>query len=310
MRGTIGVTDFGWYEFLLEKRLSEVNFWTPSDRRRLIAPPFSAFLFKLKAPHNAICGFGYFAQWNSLPDWLAWECFGEGNGCTNLSTLRHRIDAIRERIHFVGATRVHNIGCIQLVEPTFFLREDWIPQPEDWPVRTLSTKTYDLSVGEGQRVWEACQERVALQALLRASERLPSGGEQRYGTERLIAPRLGQATFRVAVTEAYRRSCAVTGEHSLPALEAAHIQSYASEGPHEVRNGLLLRADLHRLFDRGYLTVTPQHRLEVSSRLRADFSNGRSYYPLHGSALQLPPSLDHHPAAEFLGWHNDHVFLG
>jgi putative restriction endonuclease len=90
------------------------------------------------------------------------------------------------------------------------------------------------------------------------------------------------------VTDAYGRACAITSEHSLPALEAAHIRSFAQDGPHEVANGILLRADLHRLFDKGYVTVTPDHRLEVSSRLKADYSNGRSYYPLSGQAVRLP----------------------
>jgi hypothetical protein len=56
---------------------------------------------------------------------------------------------------------------------------------------------------------------------------------------------------------------------------SAHIREYAREGPHEVRNGILLRADLHRLFDKGDVTVTPELRLEVSERLRKDFHNGR-----------------------------------
>jgi HNH endonuclease len=105
----------------------------------------------------------------------------------------------------------------------------------------------------------------------------------RYGDSRLVQPRLGQATFRIAVLDAYGRACAVTGEHSLPALEASHIRSYAQDGPHEIRNGLLLRADLHRLFDTGYVTVTPDLRLDVSGHLRKDYNNGRSYYPLQGA---------------------------
>jgi putative restriction endonuclease len=92
-----------------------------------------------------------------------------------------------------------------------------------------------------------------------------------------VVPRLGQGTFRVVVAEAYGRSLAATGEHSLPALDAAHIRSYSDEGPHEVRNGVLLRADLHRLFDQGYVTITPDQRFEVSKRLREDYSNGPSY---------------------------------
>jgi putative restriction endonuclease len=114
----------------------------------------------------------------------------------------------------------------------------------------------------------------------------------------------------VAVIDAYGRACAVTGEHSLPALDAAHIRSYDQEGPHEVRNGILLRADLHRLFDRGYLTIAPEQRLEVSRRLREDYSNGHSYYPLNGSPVRVPDTKSERPDIEYLRWHNEHGYLG
>jgi putative restriction endonuclease len=132
----------------------------------------------------------------------------------------------------------------------------------------------------------------------------------RYGTPRSVRPRLGQATFRIAVLDAYDRACAVTGEHSLPALEASHIRSYAQEGPHEIRNGLLLRADLHRLFDTGYLTVTPELLLEVSKHLHGDYHNGRSYYPLQGTQVHVPSAASERPERKFLEWHNEHVFRG
>jgi putative restriction endonuclease len=141
------------------------------------------------------------------------------------------------------------------------------------------------------------------------SEILPESAV-RYGDPRLVQPRLGQATFRIAVLDAYDRACAITGEHSLPALEASHIRSYALAGPHETRNGVLLRADLHRLFDTGYVTVTPELRLEVSARLRADYQNGRSYYPFHGTTLRVPAAQRDRPDKGFLEWHNTHVFRG
>ncbi len=131
----------------------------------------------------------------------------------------------------------------------------------------------------------------------------------RYGSPVLIRPRLGQGAFRVSVTEAYNRACAVTQEHSLPALEAAHIRPFAKEGPHEVRNGLLLRADLHRLFEQGYVTVTPDYTLEVSDRLRHDYQNGRSYYPLRGAPISVPVLERERPTRDLLAWHNQNVFL-
>lgn len=329
MQGTVAITDHGWYDFLRRQPgLGEANFWTPSARRAFRSTPFAPFLFKLKAPHNAVCGFAYFARYTRLPDWLAWDCFGVGNGAPTLADMRQRIRAIRARIGYSeGATPsggAGEIGCILLVSPVFFPPSAWVPQPADWPARSLTPVRYDLTLGEGRRVWEACQERAAQFAPGPAyvaerdapeypSQRKPvaiAGDAARYGAPRLVVPRLGQGTFRVAVTDAYGRACAVTGEHSLPALEAAHIRPYADEGPHDVRNGLLLRADLHRLFDTGYVTVTPERRLEVSPRLRADYRNGRSYYPLHGVVLTLPPAAIEQPDPAFLRYHNERVFLG
>lgn len=132
----------------------------------------------------------------------------------------------------------------------------------------------------------------------------------KFGAPVLVAPRLGHGTFRVAVTDAYSRACAITHEHSLPAPEAAHIRPYAREGTHSVSNGLLLRSDIHRLFDKGYVTVTPELRFEVSDRLREDFSNGRSYFPLRGQAIGVPAREADRPDAGALRWHNESVFLG
>lgn len=309
--GTVAVTDYGWYQYLVGRSLPEVNFWTPSDRRLFRAPEFSPFFFKLKAPHNAICGFGYFARWSSLPDWLAWECFGEGNGCASLEEMQTRIGAIRARIGYVPSGPLSNIGCILIVQPTVFPESAWVRQPADWPARTVDRKGYDLTIGEGQRVLNECLERAAgLLPVTTAALPQVAGPAARYGAPLLIAPRLGQGTFRVAVTDAYGRACAVTSEHSLPALEAAHLWSYSKGGPHEVRNGLLLRADLHRLFDKGYVTVTSQLRLEVSGRLRTDFDNGKSYYPFQGQEVRVPTRDEYRPAMDFIRWHNEHVFLG
>lgn len=310
--GTIAITDFGWYEFLSRRPYwDEVNFWTPSSHWTFRAPEFSPFLFKLKAPHNAIAGFGYFARYARLPDWLAWDCFHEGNGCGTFDEMRQRVEQIRRRFRYAGDEPIPHIGCIVIVNATLFPRSDWIPQPSDWPTRTLRPTRYDLSVGEGARVWTECLRRTTAEASPGAQQDAYILREigPRYGAPMVIRPRLGQGAFRVAVTEAYGRACAATQEHSLPVLEAAHIRPFAKEGPHEVSNGLLLRADIHRLFEQGYVTVTPEFRLEVSDRLRTDYQNGRSYYPLHGAPIAVPRSERERPSAAVLAWHNEHMFL-
>jgi putative restriction endonuclease len=59
-------------------------------------------------------------------------------------------------------------------------------------------------------------------------------------------------------------------------LEAAHIRDFAKHGPHDIRNGLLLRADFHKLFDAGLVTITPELTLEVSSKIKEEWFNGKA----------------------------------
>ena len=132
----------------------------------------------------------------------------------------------------------------------------------------------------------------------------------RYGSPVLIRPRLGQGAFRVAVTSVYQHRCIVTGERTLPILDAAHIRPYEEGGEHDVTNGLLLRTDIHRLFDKGYVTISNDGRFEVGQRLKADFENGRSYYAMHGRLVAPPHDARSRPAREALEWHRENRFLG
>jgi putative restriction endonuclease len=311
MQGTVAVTDSGWYEFLAPRiDITEVNFWRPSARRGFSAPQFSPFLFKLKSPYNAICGFAYFATYSRLPVWLAWEVFGQGNGCESLQVMVDRLERIRTRIGYERpADEPDAIGCTLLVNPIFFPRDRWIPQPDDWPERTQTDKRYQMDVGEGSRIWTACLDNAA--ELSTSSPRGWIGNENRprYGAPYPARARLGQRTFQIAVTDAYRRACAITGEHSLPALQAGHIYPYSEGGDHRVPNGILLRADIHRLFDKGYITITPDYTIRVSDRLRTEYHNGRSYFPLHGQRIQLPHSEGDKPDKAVLEWHSSKRFV-
>ncbi|HEY3570660.1 MAG TPA: HNH endonuclease [Thermoanaerobaculia bacterium] len=131
-----------------------------------------------------------------------------------------------------------------------------------------------------------------------------------YGDPVLVRPRLGQGTFRVLVTDNYRRRCAVTGEKALPVLDAAHIRPVAEGGQHRLDNGLLLRTDVHRLYDAGYVTVTPEGRFLVSRRLKDDFDNGEPYMPFHNQSIWMPGDPISQPNREALEWHSEEVFLG
>jgi len=132
----------------------------------------------------------------------------------------------------------------------------------------------------------------------------------RFGEPVLIKPRLGQGAFRIAVTDAYGRQCAVSGGRVLPALEAAHIKPYRSGGKHDISNGILLRTDIHRVFDSGYATIDTDLRFVVSDRVKTDFNNGNEYLRLHGTKLIPPAKPQFAPNRDALEWHNSNCFLG
>lgn len=301
----VGVTDGEWFSFLSARGSSEgINFWQPGGQTQFKAlQPGELFLFKLHSPNNFIVGGGIFVRASILPVSMVWEAFGDGNGARSLSEMKQRIAKYRRQA--VDDREDYRIGCRVLEEPFFLPRERWIPVPESWAPNIVVGKNFDTSSTDGRYIWDALGDSLnGLAAPSQAAEVL------RYGDPRLVRPRLGQGAFRVAVTDTYERRCAVSQERTLPILDAAHIQGYASGGNHEVTNGLLLRTDIHKLFDLGYVTISPDARFEVSRRLKEDFQNGRHYYALHGQPLWVPPDVRTRPSQEALAWHRETKFLG
>jgi putative restriction endonuclease len=307
----VGVTDNDWYQFLAQRQPDEVNFWQPSGRAFKVIDPGAPFLFKLHRPHDFIVGGGFFVRHVILPLSIAWEAFEEKNGAPDRDSLWDRIHKYRSQ-ELYEADPI--IGCIILAEPFFFPPDDWIPVPADWSRNIVQGKTYDTCDPSGATLWQEVQLRLARTYLPLETKTFASllmeerGG---YGAEYLTRARLGQGTFRVLVTEAYSRRCAITQERTLPVLHAGHIKPYGESGPHRVSNGILLRADLHILLDKGYLTLTEDLRVEVSRRIKEDFENGQAYYEMQGRRLAVIPTRQpDRPSVEFIRWHNEHRFLG
>ncbi|MEK6794358.1 MAG: HNH endonuclease [Spirochaetota bacterium] len=314
--GYVGLTDLDWYSYLTTRpQVDEVNFWQPHGGRNFRAlNPGDLFFFKLRAPQKAIAGFGFFERYESLPAWLAWECFGEMNGAPNFEAMRDRIARLRGEDGTAIRSGDFQIGCIMLSAPVFFAEAEWVIPPSDWARTGIQQgKRYDLSAGEGLRILNDCMDRARKGPRYWNVEGSAVGAAEdppRYGTPIQVKPRLGQGLFSLAVRDAYEGACAITREHSGPVLEAAHIKPYSEGGEHRIDNGLLLRSDLHRLFDRGYVTVTPDFMFCVGNRLREEFKNGRSYYGLNNSRIELPKKDMWHPDKQFLEWHSKVVFKG
>jgi putative restriction endonuclease len=304
----VGITDADWFRFLRSRNADEMNFWRPSNTNDFRAiSPGELFLFKTKRKAGGkIVGGAFLVRHTTLALDLAWEVFKEANGTESLTTLRAKIQSIRGD-HTANPT----IGCTVLTQPFYLNDDEALDPPRDWPGSTMTGKRYDCEAGEGLRLYEeARQAMIRSTAMPVNASIVAQDPATRYGDEYLMRPRLGQGGFRVVVMDGYDRRCAATGERTLPVLEAAHIQPYSEDGPHDIRNGLFLRSDLHTLFDRGYLTITNDLKIEVSKRIREEFSNGRDYYALHGRGLKvLPGNRAHLPERAFLEWHQNNRFL-
>jgi putative restriction endonuclease len=301
----VGLTDRSWFEHLrsLQPPADEVNFWRPGGTTSFKAiEPGAPFMFKLHSPNNVIAGWGYFYQHFKLPVSQAWRAYEQENGAANLPELLKLIQKHRGK-----EERDPWIGCTILTSPVFLPRDEWFPVPADWASNIVSGRTYTSDDPLAAALWDAVQARERIVTPVDSQFQIALDGP-RYGAEFLARARLGQGTFRILVTDAYARRCAMTGEKTLPVLEAVHIRQYADGGPHRTSNGLLLRSDLHTLFDAGYMTVNPDYRIEVSRRIHDEFNNGAEYYALHGKHLWTPDNPAERPAREFLEWHNEKVF--
>lgn len=311
MKIFVGVTDINWYNYLSNIQPEEVNFWQPGGRQVFKALDTNdLFLFKLHSPLNYIAGGGFFVRHSFLPLSLAWDAFGDKNGTTDYYSFSNAIHKYRKSTQRSEPDPV--IGCIILNSPFFFDRSEWIPVPEDWKSNIVQGKSYEINTSLGGQLYQQVQER--LNRMMPLGNTIDSVHEEnitnRYGSGQIVFPRIGQGTFKVLVTEAYHRRCAISGEKTLPVLEAAHIKPYSQQGPHSTCNGLLLRKDFHTLFDRGYITIDESLHIEVSKRIKEDYGNGREYYAFHGKKLsEVPDSINEKPAQQYLRWHNENVYL-
>ncbi len=236
-RYNVAVTDRKWFGLLADQpALDEINFWQPSPSR-VADPEGTPWLFKLHSPDDYIVGGAIFVRFFRMPISLAWETFGIKNGVSSLAEMIQRVRQYRK----ADVQDRDEIGCIILSDPFFLPKMEWIPIPSDWKRNIVRGKHYDTRDPIGADLW--------LQLTLRKSvasvSALPATQQPSLGTPILVIPRLGQGGFRAEVTDAYGRRCAVSGERTLPVLDAAHIRPFREMKSHDVRNGLLLRSDIH-----------------------------------------------------------------
>lgn len=309
VRAYVGVTDDSWYEFLAARpQLTEVNFWQPSGAREFrVLAPGEPFFFKTHYPHNKVVGGGFFSDSARLRVSEAWEFFGAANGAASIEEMRARVGRYRRAP--IGPAEDPVIGCLFVRDVRFFPADVIADAPPAFARNIVQGKSYDMAEPStasyfADLLWLTLGTEVQVDF----SQPWHRPGPV-FGDPRLAPYRLGQGAFKAVVLDAYQRRCAVTGTHIPPVLQAAHIRPVTEGGEHRLDNGLLLRSDIHTLFDRGYLGIDPQFRLRVSPRLRADFSNGEQLYAQQGQVIEIPERRADRPSREFIEWHLGEVFL-
>lgn len=314
MRAVVGVTDNSWAGYLRDRpHLTEANFWLPSPTGTFRAlQTGEPFLFKTHHPENQLVGGGFFSGYDRFTIREAWDFIGQGNGVGSMEELAGKIGRYRK----VEPSPDLEIGCVFLRDLFFTPPSMTLPAPSDFAPNIVRFKGYDLGPHSPMEIHLASLlERSEVRQIDEASgrvrlvegESLLVPGPTR-GIPRLVTPRLGQGAFKGMLLSAYHRRCAITGGHISPTLQAAHIRPVASEGQHRLDNGVLLRSDVHILFDSGYLGIDEQHRLQVSPRLWTDFGNGVEFYSKVGDEIALPERKADRPSREAVQWHMDEVF--
>jgi hypothetical protein len=114
---------------------------------------------------------------------------------------------------------------------------------------------------------------------------LPNDQDERVAALQSVKLRRGQAAFRSELLVHFQRRCVVSDCQVEEILEAAHIHPYRGTKDHHVENGLLLRADLHTLFDLSLLAIDPQtHQLLLAPHVAQD----PYYETLANKKIQFP----------------------
>ena len=211
----------------------------------------------------------------------------------------------------------------QLTEEDLALERDWEslwPNEVRWARQELVTEGTLLPQDEsGHGVWQLSDTRSELpsKASLGSSPQTETELELIYADLRdegvfdpkglsdardiqlrAIVQRRGQQPFRDLLLREYQKRCAITGETCIATLEAAHIVPYLGVETNRIENGLLLRSDIHTLFDLHLIYIGDSFRVSLSPSL---ISTG--YRCLEGKTLLLPANPKSHPSTTALEQH-------
>jgi putative restriction endonuclease len=285
----ISPTDIEWFKFLRTEGLnSEINFWTPTPWNVSRLASGDKLYFLLKSPIRKIGGYGQFVEYKNMSVNDAWNKYGYKNGCTSKQELIDRLDKYKASNSSDGRSVTDSeIGCIVLTNAVYY---------DDDKFLDLDNYSIDFSrfIVKIKYYNENDPLEIETESMVKEFELLPTSLEK-IKKSRLVTERKGQGNFRAIITTAYSNKCCITNETTPELLEAAHIQPYFDENSNHVKNGLLLRVDLHKLYDNGLLYIDESFKIHISPEVKSEY-----YQKLNGTTIRLPENNNLHPSKEAL----------
>ncbi len=254
-----------------------VNFWTPTPWNIKQLNKGSRLYFMLKAPIRQIGGFGEFIEYRDLTPEQAWNQFGYRNGRTSkhefINSIQNYIDKNSKKS---GSQPIdintYEIGCIILDNCEFWNNAIFINPADhniDFATQVVKIKYFD----QYDPFMQSQEERDNFNLINEPRENKPTVTNSR---ER-------QSEFKGRILKAYHSRCCISGETISELLEAAHVQEYRNTSSNHVQNGLLLRIDIHRLYDNHLLFIDSNYIIHVSNLVTS-----QQYRQLHGQTITLP----------------------
>lgn len=295
---TVAITSQNWYDFLLGRDCrGGVNFWRPSKENVRINPG-EWFLFKQHSAAGRVMGGAQFLVSELLTIDQAWSRWGVANGCADKNAFLRRLLRLRTSYDAQKLKGHSYIRCLYLSEPVFLDEGNWFDVPGWNPESRQPIRKYDASNPHRSQLQRLIEDSFPAHRL--AVKKAIALGEKK--------DREGQFAFRREIIGNYQGQCAITGEKTEPVLEAAHIEPYARSHNHLPSNGLLFKSDIHRLFDRGLVSVTPDRVFHVSPKIKEEWKNGKYYYQFGGQLIDVPERKELQPDPELLQRHFEKEF--
>lgn len=229
-------------------------------------------------------------------DELQWQ--GQSKGRTDALVVEHLQKGL-ELLLFYRKKKYEHPGAGFRYEGRFDYVSHYGAQPASFVLRRANTAASAEPQAQIESPAIAQLNAAASEAEATGAFNPENLEDARKRTLAAIVRRQGQPAFRRELLRAYGGRCAMTGCDVLQVLEAAHIVPYQGPATNHVANGLLLRADLHTLFDLGLISIYPLSKSMVVSPALLSMEYGA----LHGQALRLPSSQADHPSEQALLHH-------